>query len=274
MANDEPSPQPTSRAHARWWAFAYLAHSALVVWLVTAYVGPGKWLGALQLKLFGAYLPVVSVLVLFLPLVGLARLLGQGKMSGGDILSLAAGRRFRPYLRTFALFIIGAILLNIIGRQAFAPVLGPLTVEEALARPEYSFYAEVGGWLDTQGLGVGREGRRTMYLPLRSLENSTEPVRLIVSGSEHQVQKVLGSERTQHLTVSGYVSHYLPDDVESWLRDPVQSGEELAKIVLILRPQVNRERARLLFFGLAAVVAVGGGLLLRHDRKRARSEAR
>ena len=142
-ADDAPAPGPVasrpaapagpSGAPRSVWAGAYLVYTALTFWWVFGYVGPGRWLGDLQLDLVGSYHGLVSLLVFHVPgIVLLRKLSGAGPVRPGREVERALPN---PWLQDLfvpvVILVVGLAIATIPWRRAYGDDLGLISAEQA-----------------------------------------------------------------------------------------------------------------------------------------------
>ncbi|MEH1829827.1 MAG: hypothetical protein V7L22_31585 [Nostoc sp.] len=136
-------------------SLAYCAYLALTIYWLFHYTDPVKFLGEMQMSLFGKQLQSVSIMILNLPVILLGTYLRNRVQSQNPdkeffakwnvIDDLTNNRLLKNAL--MPIIIIGLIMLNITLAQSFGKDIGTINIAQLSSGKiaEHSFYANISG---------------------------------------------------------------------------------------------------------------------------------
>jgi hypothetical protein len=216
-----------------WWS--YIAYTALTFYWMFHYVGPARWVGEVQISLFGAYWDLLSLILMNIP--GLL-LLGylQNKISSTSN-SLESPPSKLPEMEAFIVpgVILGITILIAISthNQYSAPDLGNVSMSniEAGKINTSSYYAKTSGYLDKNYVSIEKNNIvKGPFFPVHATPNSSSPVALVanftstklddklIAFSEDKFNEYIEKNSVDgQVKLQGFVDSALPGEARAWL---------------------------------------------------------
>ncbi|MEH1885467.1 MULTISPECIES: hypothetical protein [unclassified Nostoc] len=231
-------------------SLAYCAYLALTIYWDFHYTGPVKFLGEMQMSLFGKQWQSVSLMILNLPVISLGTYLRNRVQSQNPdkefsakwnvIDDLTNNRLLKNALMPIIILIIGLIMLNITLAQSFSKDIGTINIAQLNSGKiaEHSFYANISGYPDPNAL-VTQKGNRMprVYIALRENSQSNTPVHLIISLDKDDIEEYVHKDpKSETVTVSGFVTEGGEGEVRTWLE---KQGVAIADSYWTIVPRVN-----------------------------------
>jgi hypothetical protein len=226
------------------WAGGYLAYTALTFWWVFGYVGPGRWLGDLQLDLIGSYYALVSLLVLHVPgILLLRKLSGGGPVHPGFEVERALPNPWlQDLLVPVVILVVGLVIAAIPWRRAYGDDLGRISVEQAFEADQATYYAEVTGILSDQYMLVEKGDEKRYYRSLDAKDAGFSSAIRVIAQVHQPKKPAAGMDGLHH--VRGFVSDSVPGEVRAWLEKT--TGRRVDDDARFLRSGVvDRKRHRI-----------------------------
>ncbi|MEH1933265.1 MAG: hypothetical protein V7L14_05980 [Nostoc sp.] len=231
-------------------SLAYCAYLALTIYWDFHYAGPVKFLGEMQISLFGKQWPSVSVTLVNLPvLLFITYLRNRVQSQNPDkefsakwniIDDLTNNRLLKNAIMPIIILIIGFVVLNITLAQSFGKDIGTINIAQLTSGKiaEHSFYANISGYPDPNVL-VTQEGTSIpqLYIPLRENSQSNTPVHLIISLGKGDIEEYVHKDpKSETVTVSGFVTEGGEGEVRTWLE---KQGVAIDDSYWTIIPKVN-----------------------------------
>ncbi|MEH1834965.1 MAG: hypothetical protein V7L29_23615 [Nostoc sp.] len=231
-------------------SLAYCAYLALTIYWDFHYTGPVKFLGEMQMSLFGKQWEAINLMSLNLPVILLGTYLRNRVQSQNPdkefsakwnvIDDLTSNRLLKNALMPLIILIIGLIMLNITLTQSFCKDIGTISIAQLTSGKiaEHSFYANISGYPDPNAL-VTQKGNRIprVYIALRENSQSNTPVHLIISLEKGDIEEYIHKDpKSETVTVSGFVTEGGEGEVRTWLE---KQGVAIADSYWTIIPGVN-----------------------------------
>lgn len=231
-------------------SLVYCAYFALTIYWDFHYTGPVKFLGEMQMSLFGKQWQAVSLMILNLPIIFLGTYLRNRVQSQNPdkefsarwnvIDDLTSNQLLKNALMPIIILIIGLIALNITLAQSFSKDIGTITIAQLSSGKiaERSFYANISGYPDPNAL-VTQKGNRIpkVYIALRENSQSNTPVNLIISLEKGDIEEYIHEDpKSETVTVSGFVTEGGEGEVRTWLE---KQGVAIADSYWTIFPGLN-----------------------------------
>jgi hypothetical protein len=231
-------------------SLAYCAYLGLTIYWLFHYTGPVKFLGEIQMSLFGKQLQSVSLMIVNLPVIFLGTYFRNRVQSQNPdkefsakwnvIDDLTSNQILKNALMPIIILIIGLIILNITLAQSFGKDIGTINIAQLSSGKiaEHSFYANISGYPDPNAL-VTQKGNRMprVYIALRENSLSNTPVHLIISLDKGDIEEYLHKDpKSETVTVSGFVTEGGEGEVRTWLE---KQGVAIADNYWTIIPGVN-----------------------------------
>lgn len=221
------------RENLLWWS--YLAYTALSFYWMFHYVGPARWVGEIQISLFGAYWDLLSLILMNIPGLLLWGYLQNKIASRSNSLERPPSKL--PEIETFIGpgIILGiTILLAVsIHNKDSAPDLGNVSMSniEAGKINNSSYYANTSGYLDKNYVSIEKNnGVNGPFFPVHATPNSSTPVALVanftstklddelIAFSEDKFNEYIEQNSVGgQVKLQGFVDSSLPGEARAWL---------------------------------------------------------
>ncbi|WP_375466614.1 hypothetical protein [uncultured Nostoc sp.] len=248
-------------------SLAYCAYLALTIYWDFHYTGPMKFLGEMQISMFGKQWQAVSLMILNLPVISLVTYLRNRVQSQNPdkefsakwnvIDDLTNNRLLKNAIMPIIKIIIGFVVLNITLAQSFGKDIGTINIAQLTSGKiaEHSFYANISGYPDPNVL-VTQKGARMprVYIALRENSQSNTPVHLIISLDKGDIEEYVHKEpKSETVTVSGFVTEGGEGEVRTWLE---KQGVAIDESYWTIIPRVNlSSRSSTKYFSIFIAIA-------------------
>ncbi|BAY17486.1 hypothetical protein NIES21_33240 [Anabaenopsis circularis NIES-21] len=248
-------------------SLAYFAYLALTTYWLFHYTGLVKFLGEMQLNLFGKQWTSLTVAILHFPVVFLITYLRNRFQSQNPerefstkfnvIDDLTNNQLLKNALMPIIILIIGFVLLNISLAHSFSKDMGNVSIAQLTSNKiaEHSFYANIPGYPDPNIL-VTQKGTRIpeVYISLRENSQSNTPVNLIISLQKNEIEEYVHPDpKGETITVSGFVTEGGKGEVKTWLE---KQGTDIAEKYWTINPRINLSgRTSSKYFSVFVVIA-------------------
>lgn len=248
-------------------SLAYCAYLALTIYWDFHYTGPVKFLGEMQMSLFGKQWQSVSLMILNLPVISLVTYLRNRVQSQNPdkefsakwnvIDDLTSNRLLKNALMPIIKIIIGFIVLNITLAQSFGKDIGTINIAQLTSGKiaDHSFYANISGYPDPNVLAIQKgTSIPQVYIALRENSQSNTPVHLIISLNKGDIEEYVHKDpKSETVTVSGFVTEGGEGEVRTWLE---KQGVAIADSYWTIIPKVNlSSRSSAKYFSVFIAIA-------------------
>ncbi|MBN3870038.1 MAG: hypothetical protein HWQ23_06945 [Nostoc sp. JL33] len=226
-----------------------------------------KFLGEMQISMFGKQWQAVSLMILNLPVISLVTYLRNRVQSQNPdkefsakwnvIDDLTNNRLLKNAIMPIIKIIIGFVVLNITLAQSFGKDIGTINIAQLTSGKiaEHSFYANISGYPDPNVL-VTQKGARMprVYIALRENSQSNTPVHLIISLDKGDIEEYVHKEpKSETVTVSGFVTEGGEGEVRTWLE---KQGVAIDESYWTIIPRVNlSSRSSTKYFSIFIAIA-------------------
>jgi hypothetical protein len=242
----------TSRSKIKFISGLYIAYFILTMYWQFNYIGPCKFLGEIQIVLFGSYWPIINFIILHIPAAiiffGLQQQIDQGNTSSESAQptnSLLSNPIIKDLMPSAVIVVITMWIVSTVSGQALDPDLGQINLGDLetgkIARTSY--YARVLGYSNDENVKMQKgEDNPWLYIALHSTPNSQAPVHLIIATDEMEVDKYIQKDpRTKQVTTQGYIESGVRGEVRAWFE---KDGVKVADDVKYITPRINRNSAK------------------------------
>jgi hypothetical protein len=248
----------TSRSKIRFLSWLYIVYFALTMYWQFNYIGPCRFLGEIQVALFGSYWPILNFIILHIP-AGIIFFRLQHQIDRGENINESKDRDnslfSNPIIKDLvpSAFILAITMWIVImtSGQAFDPDLGQINLGDLemgkIARSSY--YARISGYSDDKIVKIQKgKDNPWIYIALHSTPDSKAPVHLIIASDEMEVDKYIQKDpRTKKVMTQGYVESGVRGEVRAWLE---KDGVKVADNVKYITPRIDRSSAKNLPIGI------------------------
>jgi hypothetical protein len=248
----------TSRSKIRFLSWLYIAYFGLTMYWQFTYTGPCKFLGEIQVALFGGYWSIINFIILHIPagiiFFGLQHRIEQSKNSNeseNSTNSLISHPIIKDSMPSVVILAITIWIVSMVSGQAFDPDLGQINLRDLemgkIARSSY--YARVSGYSNDENVKIQKgKDNPWVYIALHADPNSKAPVHLIIASDEMEVDKYIHKDTlTKKITAQGYVESGMRGEVKAWLE---KDGVKVADDVKYITPRIDRNSAKNLPIGI------------------------
>jgi hypothetical protein len=267
----------TSRSKIRFLSGLYVAYFILTLYWQFNYIGPCKFLGEIQVALFGSYWPIINFTILHIPAAivffGLQQQIERGKNStesAHPTNSLFSNPIIQDLIPSAVILAITLWIVSMVSGQAFDPDLGQINLRDLetgkIARSSY--YARVSGYSNDENVKIQKgKDNPWVYIALHSEQNDRAPVHLIIAADEMEVDKYIQKDpRTKRVTAQGYVESGVRGEVRAWLE---KDGVKVADDVKYMTPRIDRNSAKNLPIGIGiAGIVLASYTFIQNHRER------
>jgi hypothetical protein len=216
-----------------WWS--YIAYTALTVYWMFHYAGPARWVGEIQISLFGAYWDLLSLIVMNIPGLLLFGYFQNKTTSPSNTLERPPSKFPELYAFILPAIILGITILIAIdtNNQAAAPDLGNVSMGniEAGKINTSSYYAKTSGYLDKNYVSIEKNNSvNGPFSPVHATPNSSSPVSLVANFTSTKLDDELIAfskdkfneyiEKNSvggQVKLQGFVDSALPGEARAWL---------------------------------------------------------
>jgi hypothetical protein len=267
----------TSRSKTRFLSGLYIAYFMLTMYWQFNYIGPCKFLGEIQVALFGSYWSIINFIILHIPAAivffGLQQQIERGKNtneSDSQTNSFFSNPIIKDLIPSVVILAITLWIVSIVSGQAFDPDLGQISLKdlETGKITRSSYYARVSGYSNDENVKTQKgKDNPWIYIALHSEPNSQAPVHLIIASDEMEVDKYIQKDpRTKKVTTQGYVESGVRGEVRAWLE---KDGVKVANDVKYITPRIDRNSAKNLPIGIGiAGIVLAGYVFIQNLRER------
>lgn len=261
-----------------WWS--YLAYTALTFYWMFHYVGPARWVGEIQISLFGAYWNLLSLILMNIP--GLL-LLGyfQNKIASSSNSLERPSSKF-PDMYAFIVpgITLGVTILLAISthNQDSAPDLGNVSMSniEAGKINTSSYYAKTSGYLDKNYVSIEKSsGVNGPFFPIHATFNSSTPVALVanfasaklddelIAFSEDKFNEYIERNSADgQVKLQGFIDSALPGEARAWLEKKGIKVANNAKTLKVGAQKTQRKEDVYWVLGIGLGITLGLTLII------------
>jgi hypothetical protein len=267
----------TSRSKIRFLSGLYVAYFLLTMYWQFNYIGPCKFLGEIQVTLFGSYWPIINFIILHIPAAMVFFRLQQQLDRGENVSesaqpnnSLFSNPLIKDLIPSVVILGITLWIVSIVSGQAFDPDLGQINLRDLetgkIARSSY--YARVSGYSNDENVKTQKgKDNPWVYIALHSEPNSRSPVHLIIASDEMEVDKYIQKDpSTKRIITQGYIESGARGEVRAWLE---KDGVKVADDVKYITPRIDRNSAKNLPIGIGiAGIVLASYVFIQNLRER------
>jgi hypothetical protein len=258
-------------------SWAYIAYFALTMYWQFHYTGPFRFLGEIQVAMFGRYWAILNFIILHLP-TAIVFFVAQNKIasnkdnneSESSPNSIFSNPIVQDLLPSAFIIAITIWIVSLVSGQAFSPDLGlvDLSSIETGKISQSSYYAQVSGYSNGESVETQKGNDAPwVYIALHPEPSSQAPVHLIIASDKSEVDRYIHTDpRTKKLTTKGYVEAGTRGEVRAWLE---KDGVKIADDVKYITPRIDRSSAKNLPLGMGlAGIAFAVYVFVQNRRER------
>jgi hypothetical protein len=216
-----------------WWS--YISYTALTFYWMFHYTGPARWVGEIQISLFGAYWNLLSLILMNIPGLLLLGYFQSKTASPSNSLERPPSKFPDIYVFIVPAITLGVTILIAISthNQSSAPDLGNVSMSniEAGKINNSSYYAKISGYLNKNYVSIEKNNSvNGPFFPVQATLNSSTPVALVanftstkfddelIAFSEDKFNEYIEKNSVGgQVTLQGFVDSALPGEARAWL---------------------------------------------------------
>jgi hypothetical protein len=261
-----------------WWS--YIAYTALTFYWMFHYTGPARWVGEIQISLFGAYWNLLSLILMNIPGLLLLGYFQSKTASPSNSLERPPSKFPEIYAFIVPAIVLGITILIAIdtNNQASAPDLGNVSMSniEAGKINNSSYYAKTSGYLNKNYVSIEKDNSvNGPFFPVHATPNSSTPVALVanftstklddelIAFSEDKFNEYIEKNSVGgQVTLQGFVDSALPGEARAWLKKKGIKVAENAKTLKVGAQQTKGKEDVYWVLGIGLGITLGLALLI------------